>query len=70
LNLQGIIDPVDQIGQGNHHRQFNDFILGIISSNIPQYVGIDCRGSAGNDIRQADGGFFFPVEYVAALVKS
>ena len=35
LNLQGIIDPVDQIGQGNYHRQLNDFILGIIPSNIP-----------------------------------
>jgi hypothetical protein len=35
LNLQGIIDPIDQIGQGNYHGQLNDFILGIIPSNIP-----------------------------------
>ena len=35
LNLQGIIDPVNQISQGNYHRQFNNFILGKIFSNIP-----------------------------------
>jgi hypothetical protein len=70
LNLQGIIDPVDQIGEGNYHRQLNNFILGIIPSYIPQYVGINCGGPAGYDIRQADGDFFFFVECIAALVKS
>jgi hypothetical protein len=69
LDFQGIVDPIDHIGQGNHHRQLNNFILGIIFSDVRQYVGVDRRCPAGNNIRKANSGFFFFVEGLAALVK-
>jgi hypothetical protein len=70
LDLQGIINPVYQVGEGNDHRQLDNFIFGIISPYIPQNVGIDRGGPTGNDIGQANGDFFFLVEYLTALVKS
>ena len=35
LNLKGVIDPVNQIGQGNDHGQFHNFIFRKILADIP-----------------------------------
>ncbi len=69
MNLQGIVDPVYQVGKGNNHGQLDDFILGIIPSNIIEHVIIDSGGPAGNDVRQANGDFLFCIEDITALVK-
>lgn len=70
LNLKGVIDPVNQIGQGNDHGQLNNFIFRIIPADIFQNVGINRGGAPGNNIRQADGDFFLCIECIAALIKS
>ena len=69
FDLQGIVDSVDQIGQGNHHRQLNNFIFGIIFAHIFQNRGIDSGSTARNNIGKANGDFFFFVKSLAAPVK-
>ena len=69
FDLQGIVDSVDQIGQGNHHRQLNNFILGIIFAHIFQNRGVDSGSPARNNIGKAYGDFFFFVKGLAAPVK-
>ncbi len=69
LNLEGIVDAVDQICQGDHHRQLNNFILGIILSHIRQNVSVDGRSPTGYNVSKANGDFFFFVKGLTALIK-
>ena len=69
MNLQRIINAVYQVGKGNHHGQLDDFILGIIPSDIPQHVRIDSGGTAGDEIRKAYGNLLLFIERITALVK-
>jgi hypothetical protein len=67
--IEGIIDPVDHIGQGNYRCQLDNFIFRIIFADVIQDICIDGGCTPGNNIREADGGFFFGIENVTVLVK-
>jgi hypothetical protein len=69
LDLQGIVDPVDQIGQGYHHRQLNNLILGIVFAHIFQNRRVNCGRPARNNIGKTYDDFFFLVKGFAVSVK-
>jgi hypothetical protein len=70
LNLQRIVEPVDQVGQSDHHDQFHDLRIGVVGSKPGQDRGIDGRRPPGDKVGEADGGALLFVEGIAVLVKS
>ena len=69
LDLQGFVDPVDQIGEGYHHRQLNNLILGIIFAHIFQNRWVNSGRPARNNIGKAYDGFFFFIKGLTVSVK-